>query len=469
MLSFLLVPLYTAVMPPGKYGEVQLIFTWFAIFNVVLAYGMETAFFRFFHRNTNTNKVVPTSLLSIVFSTLVFFVLALINRESLAGFLEIEQQHINYVIGILCLDALVIIPFAWLRAKERPLRYATVKIVNVSINLLLNIFFLLILFSLVNANSEGIWAMLYRPDFEITYILMANLIASGVTLIWMSGLYFRFRYHFDWRLWKQMMRYALPIMIAGLAFTVNEVFDRVLLAKMLPETIAKAELGKYAGCYKLAIFMTLFSTAFRLGVEPFFFSHASSENPKRTYAQITTYFVLFGGVILLAVTVYSDILKEILIRDEAYWEAMTIVPIILLANFFLGIYHNLSVWYKITDRTRFGAYISIIGAILTLLINVLFIPAIGYMASAIATLVAYGTMMGLSYYFGRKYYPIPYNMRKIVFYGGFSLLFSVLSFYVFNRNLIAGTLFLFVFLGLIYKLEGEKLGIIFSKRESKNH
>ena len=262
-----------------------------------------------------------------------------------------------------------------------------------------------------------------------------------------------------------MLKYSLPIMLAGIAFTVNEVFDRILLDRLLPQDIAKAEIGKYSACYKLAVFMTLFGTAFRLGVEPFFFSHANTENPKKAYAQITNYFVIMGSLIFLGVMVFIDPLKRLLVRDAAFWDAMDVVPIILLASFCLGIYHNLSVWYKVTDRTRFGAYISSVGAALTLAINFVFIPKAGYMASAWATLAAYGSMMALSYYFGRKYYPIPYNMRKIVFYLSVSLVFSILSFYVFNRNLIAGSILLLLFLGLVYKMEGDKLRSIFIKRE----
>ena len=211
--------------------------------------------------------------------------------------------------------------------------------------------------------------------------------------------------------------------------------------------------------------MTLFATAFRLGIEPFFFSHANSENPQKAYAQITNYFVILGSVILLSVVVFADILKLFIVPNSDYWAAMPIVPIIILASFCLGIYHNLSVWYKVTDRTRFGAIISIIGAIITIIINVAFIPKLGYYASALATLAAYGSMMMMSFYFGRKYYPIPYNFRKIAFYLTLSILFSALSFYVFKRNLIVGSLFLFVFLGLVYKMENETLRRIFLRRE----
>ena len=263
-----------------------------------------------------------------------------------------------------------------------------------------------------------------------------------------------------------MLKYATPVMIAGVAFTVNEVLDKILLTEILPADIAETEVGKYGACYKLALFMTLFGTAFRMGVEPFFFSHANSEEPQKTYAQITNYFVILGSVILLTVVVLVEPLGKLLIRNSVYWEAFKVVPIILLGSFCLGIYHNLSVWYKVTDQTKFGAYISSIGALLTLIINIGLIPKIGYMASALATLTAYATMMLLSYYFGRKYYPVPYNMRKILFYMSISIGFSALSFYVFNRNLIAGGILLLLFLMLVYKMEGDRLKTILLRREN---
>ena len=461
MLSFILVPLYTKVMPPGAYGEVTLIFAWFAIFNVFLAYGMETAFFRFFNTEENKNKVVSTSLISLASSSLIFVFVAMLLREPLAAALNIEFRYIKYVIFILALDALVIIPFAWLRANEKPLRYALIKILNVAINLGLNVYFLLLLPKLAAANPESLLNVLYIPDFEISYIFISNLIASGITLIILSRRYFQTKYVFDRKLLNQMLRYGIPVMIAGIAFTINEVFDRIMLSELLPQDIAKSEIGKYSACYKLALFMTLFATAFRLGIEPFFFSHANSENPKKAYAQITDYFVVLGSAILLTVVVFADILKSILVLDEAYWEAMPIVPVILLASFCLGVYHNLSVWYKVTDRTRFGAYFSMVGAVITIVVNFIFIPKIGYYASALATLGAYATMMLLSFIYGRKYYRIPYNMRKIIFYSLISIIFSFLSFYVFKRDLLVGSLFLLVFLILVYRMEKEILRRIF--------
>lgn len=461
VLSVFLLPLYTTVFEQASgYGQYINIYSWIAIFNVFLAYGMETAFFRFYHSEEKKESVISTSLISLLASSTLFFLVALLFRDHIATWTNIKGDFIKFTAYILVLDAMAIIPFALLRANEKPMKYAWIKTLNVAINLGLNLFFLLLLPKMVGG-SESIFKSIYKENFEIQYIFISNIIASAITLLIVSPAYIKTKYVFDKALWSKMLKYAFPVLIAGIAFTINEVVDKILLTEMVSES----EAGKYGACYKLALFMTLFGTAFRLGVEPFFFSQAKEKNPQRTYAQITNYFVIIGSLILLFVVVYIEVLAKLLIRNSAYWEALEIVPIILLASFCLGIYHNLSVWYKITDRTKYGAYISSVGALLTLGINFALIPHMGYMASALATLVAYGSMMSLSYYFGKKHYPIPYNMRKIVFYGGLSILFSMLSFYVFNRNLIAGSLLLLLFLGLIYKLEADKLKTIFLKRE----
>jgi O-antigen/teichoic acid export membrane protein len=254
-----------------------------------------------------------------------------------------------------------------------------------------------------------------------------------------------------------MMKYALPVLVAGVAFSINEAVDRLFLDYLLPKDIAREQIGIYTACYKLGMFMTLFATAFRLGIEPFFFSHASSKNPKKAYALITKYFVIIGSAILLVVLVFIDILKEEFIRDQSYWDAMDIVPIILLANLFLGIYHNLSVWYKITDKTRYGAYISSFGALSTIVLNLWLIPVIGYVGSAIATLFAYASMATLSYFIGKRHYAVPYNMGKIMAYLGVSILFSVLSFYVFRANYFVGIALILVFVSLVYVFEKREL------------
>ncbi|MFB9055223.1 polysaccharide biosynthesis C-terminal domain-containing protein [Mariniflexile ostreae] len=454
MLSFILVPLYTTdgvLSSVDEYGEISVIFSYFVLFNVVLAYGMETAFFRFFNKEDDEKSVTGTATISLLLSSFGFFVIALWCQQYIASLINIDVKYVNLVIWILLFDALVIIPFAWLRAKQQPMRYAIVKISNVAINLSLNLFFLLALKDL--AANYAVFESIYRPNFEISYIFIANVIASGVTLLFMMPFYTKIKYVFNAALWKRMMRYALPILIAGVAFSVNETFDRILLKELLPENIADTHIGMYSACYKLALFMTLFATAYRLGIEPYFFSHSKSENPQKNYAKILEYFVAFGAIILLGVVVFADILKPIIVRGEAYWEAMWVVPIILMANFFLGIYHNLSVWYKITDKTKFGAYISIIGAVITLVINILFIKEFSYKASAIATLSAYASMVLLSYYYGRKYYPIPYNLKKIGLYLVGSIGLSLLSFYQFRGNYVIGISMLIVFLGVVYVLE----------------
>jgi len=467
VISFFLLPLYTAIFENASgYGQYTNIYAWIAIFNVFLAYGMETAFFRFYHKGEHKSKVISTSLVSLLASSILFLGLALIVKETLSGLTNINVDYIKFTTYILVLDALVIIPFALLRAQENPMKYAIIKMINVSVNLSLNVFFLFLLPKLAQENNEGFFQDIYKEDWEIHYVLISNIVASAITLLLLLPIYFKTSYRFDFSIWKQMLKYAGPVMVAGVAFTVNEVFDKILLTEMLPGKKGEIEAGIYGACYKLALFMTLFGTAFRMGVEPFFFSHAKTEKPQKTYAQITNYFVILGSIILLGVVVFVEVLGKLFLSSEVYWEGLDIVPIVLLGSFCLGIYHNLSVWYKVTDQTKYGAYISSIGALITLAINIALIPKIGYRASALATLAAYGSMMLLSYYFGRKYYPIPYNMRKIIFYLSISIVFSILSFYVFHRNLIAGSLLLLLFLGGVYKMEGNKLKAIFLQREN---
>ncbi|EDP69578.1 F0F1 ATP synthase subunit alpha [Flavobacteriales bacterium ALC-1] len=463
MLTFLLVPLYTEVLAVGVYGKVSIIFSWFAIFNVILAYGMETAFFRFFNKEEDKDAVVSTSSLSIIFTSIGIFALAFLFREQISTIVDIKVEHINFVIWILLLDALVIIPFAWLRANEKPMRYAIIKIINVAVNIGLNLFFLLWLKNL--ATSGSFLESIYQPNFEINYILISTLIASGITLLLMIPFYSKVHYKFDSKLWKQMLKYAFPVLVAGIAFTINETFNRILLDSSLSTADnPEREVGMFSACYKLALFMTLFATAFRLGIEPYFFSHAKSNNPQKNYAKILEYFIAFGSIILLVVVVFADLIKVLIIRDEAFWEAMWIVPIILIASFCLGIYHNLSVWYKITDRTKFGAYISVFGAIVTLALNFWLIPVIGYKGSAIATLAAYGSMVLLSYFYGRKYYPIPYNLKKIGLYLTISVVFSLFSFYKFRENYVVGISMLIVFALMVYILEQKELKLLLKRR-----
>ena len=454
MLSFLLVRLHTdkAVLENvADYGDVSLIFAYFVLFNVLLAYGMETAFFRFLNSEQKKKSVLSTSAISLVLTSILVLVIGYFFRDQVSRITHIDADYIVLVLWILFFDALVIIPFAYLRAMGKPIKYTVLKLLNVVLNLGLNVVLLLFLKSW--AESSTFWTTFYRPNFEVHYIFIANLVASGVTFLTLISFYFKLKYNFDAKLWKQMLRYAFPVLIAGIAFSVNETFDRILLERLLPDNLAKDAIGTYSACYKLALFMMLFATAYRLGIEPFFFSNAKAKDAKANYAKILEFFVIFGALILLTVVVFVDILKLILIPNEAYWEAMTVVPILLLAYLFLGVYHNLSVWYKITDRTKFGAYISIFGALITLLINTIFIPKFGYMASAIATLFAYTAMALTSYILGKKYYSIPYNLKKMGLYLALSIIFSALSFYLFREQYFVGILFILILMAAIWVKE----------------
>lgn len=446
-------------------GEVSVIFAYLVFFNVVLSYGMETAFFRFYNSEDNKKNVISTSTVSLFWSTLGFLVLALLFRNTLAGWSDISVEYITYTIWILTLDALAIIPFSKLRAEKKPMKYAAIKMANVSINLLLNIFFLAFLPKMVANNPNGFWSTIYFENFQIGYIFVANLAASFFTLVVLIPNYTQISWNFDVVLWKKMMKYGLPILFAGIAFAINEHFDKILLDWM---HVPMSDIGAYSACYKIGMFMVLFRTAYTLGIEPFFFSHASNENAQQTYATITKYFVIFGSFICLFVIVFADLLKRVLVPNDNYWDAMKVVPLIVLANFFLGIYTNLSVWYKLIDKTKIGAYISLVGAAITLILNWLLIPTMSYYGSAIATIAAYGSMMIISYKLGQKHYPIPYDFNKIFSYLGLTILFSAVSFYIpiLRENYLVKAVLLVVFLYFIYHNEKEILLRII-KRKAK--
>ena len=456
MLSFLLLPLYTLLLKTADFGSVTVLFSLFAVFNVVLAYGMETSFFRFFQEKEQQAAVVSTALISLVGSTLLFLALGFWTAPSIASLLGLSTRLIHYSLGILALDALVVIPFAWMRARQMPGRYALVKGVNVALNFGANVLLLYFVPLWAAQEPESVAAFWHQPGHEVEYVFLANLWASALTLVLLLGSYTRITWQFDWSIWKRMMRYSTPVMIAGLAFVVNEVFDKILLSWLLPTDVAASELGQYAACYKLSVFMTLYATAFRLGIEPFFFSQIKAKNPQNAYALVTYYFVLIGSVLLLGVMAWAHPLKELLIRNSDYWPAMKVVPLILIGSFCLGIYHNLSVWYKVTDRTGVGALISMVAAAITILLNFWLIPTLGYMASAIATLAAYATMMFLSYFWGRKAYYIPYDLKGIGAYFFGSILLSLLVFYVLDGIPYLGYVLFFAYLAAVLLIEYRK-------------
>lgn len=452
-LSFLLVPLYTKIFAEDEYGVVTVVMSFLIFFNVILSYGMETTVFRFFSKQQNNPKVVSTASISLLVSSFGFLFLTYFFQEPLAEILDIKPAYYKLVIWVLFLDAICVIPLAYLRIQKKSISYALIKIISVAVNLGLNLFFLL---GLPKWKTDDNFLNSIYLDDGITYIFISFLVGSALSFIMLSPFYLKLKYHFDVQLWKSMLKYSWPILVAGLAFSINETLDKILLKYLLPEDISEYQVGIYGACYKLSVFMTLFATAFRLGVEPFFFSHATSKNPKKAYALITKYFVILGLLILLSVVVFMDYLK-LIIRREGFYEALSIVPILLLANLCLGIYHNLSVWYKVTDRTYFGAIISCVGAVLTLIVNFVFIPIYSYEASAVATLLAYGSMMILSYAFGQKYYKIDYPTRRLALYALIGITFSGFYFYVLRDYFWVGLVMIGFYVLIVYIQEKKEI------------
>ncbi|MDG5491144.1 oligosaccharide flippase family protein [Psychroserpens sp. SPM9] len=453
LINFLLVRLHTDVLPNEGYSENTEFYVVAAFFNVILTYGMETSFFRFFSKNKDKNTVLSTAMITIVLSTLCFGILLFLFRVPISETLRINTDFYNLLVGITLLDTLIVIPFAYLRVTGRPVKFAAIKLINVLIIVVLNILLLSTTYG-----SDSI-RNLFSVANNVEYIFIANLIASAVVLVLVLPYFFKAKLKFDITILKQLLNYGWPIMVAGLAFVINENLDKWLLPEMEGEFVN----GAYSACYKLAVFMTLFIQAFRMGAEPFFFNHSDKENATQTYASILKYFTIVGSLGLMIVVVYIDLLRPIFIKKESYLLALDIVPIVLLANLCLGIYHNLSIWYKLTDRTRFGMYISLIGAAITIAFNLIFIPKIGFMACAYATLIAYGLMMLISYLLGRRYYPVPYHISRISIYLLLSAGLSFITYYHFDRNMLLGTVFLLIFIALVMYLERKEVKMLLNR------
>ena len=453
LMNFILVPLHTDTLDTASYSDNTYFYVYAAFFNVLLTYGMETAFFRFFSKENEKEKVYSTTLISLVVSTIAVFAVVMIFNQSLAEFVNLRLDYFNYLIGVLVLDTLVVAPFAYLRATGRPIKFTFIKLSNIIIYVLLNFFFLWAI-PKFNIEFSG-----YDKTDLVKYIFIANLAASAVTIILLLPYFLKAKWVFDKAIFKQMLNYALPIMIAGLAYVINENFDKWLI----PDVLGKDINGAYAGCYKLAVFMTIFIQAFRLGAEPFFFNHAKEKNAKNTYALIMKYFVICGALMLLFIVGFIDIFKALIVRDETYWKAIEIVPIVLLANLFLGIYFNLAIWYKLTDKTRFGMYFSILGAVITIALNIMLLPKYGFVAAAWTTLIAYAIMMIISYVLGQKHYKVPYQVSRIMLYIVFAVVLSYISFEYLRGNYFYNITLILIFIASIALLERKELKQLLKK------
>ncbi len=422
LLNYLLVPLYTYTFAPEAYGTVTELYAYAGFLMVLFTYGMETAFFRYSGNIGNPRKVFSTAFTSLLFTTLLLSGVLIAFRYPIAARLHYSghEQYIVWFALIIGLDALASIPFARLRAEEKPVRFATVKVLNIGINIGLNLFFIVLCPWILR--SEGLSAFhaiigrIYDPTIGVGYIFISNLVASAATLLILLPELRRSRLSIDPVLWRKMVLYSLPLMFVGFAGIINEMLDRVLLKFLLPYSIEKntALLGIYGANYKLSILLTLFIQAFRYAAEPFFFQQAGHENAPKLYARVLNWFVIAGMCIFLFILLYLDILKYFI--GPKYHSGLNVVPILLMANLMLGIYYNLSIWYKLTDKTVYGALISIGGAVITVVLNILWIPVLGYMGSAWATLICYGSMVLASWWLGRKYYPVPYKIARIAGY-----------------------------------------------------
>ncbi len=438
VINFLMVRVHTDALPAEIYAENTDFYIWAALFAVILTLGFETTFFRFYQEKENRNQLVGTSMLTLMGWVGIFLVLFSIffhQIQQALGFGELALR-LKLFMGIMALDTLALVPFAYIRAKGKAIKYTLIKLINVGVIVIVQ---LIALRWIPHWTESGkaipqFLTNIFTATKKVEYIFIANLMGSAISLILVLPYLFKFKWTWSTQLWKKMLAYSYPIVIAGIAYVINENLDKWLLGSM----IDKETEGLYAAAYKLAIFMNLYIMAFRLGAEPFFFSISGNKNAPNTYAIVMKYFVWIGSLALIAIVLLMDIFKYFI--NPSYWEALKIVPIVLVANLFLGIYHNLSIWYKLTDRTGFGMLFSIIGALVTVAFNLYFIPRIGYMAAAWATVGAYGSMMLISYLFGKKYYPIPYPILKITSYIGIGVAISFINFYYLHLNLLYSVL-----------------------------
>ncbi|MDE3236678.1 MAG: oligosaccharide flippase family protein [Bacteroidota bacterium] len=418
-INYLLTPYLTFKFSESQYGEMSIVYAFIPFMNVIFTYGMETAFFRFAN-TADKRSVYNTTSISMITSTVLLCFLLMVLQHPLSVLLQINlhPEYLSLSAAIIALDALSSIPFAKLRQDGRPVKFAVVKVGGIVLNII-SIYFFLSLCPKWIAENPSHWVhFFFKPDWAVGYVLLANVIQSVFTLLFLTKEFTGFALKFDKELWLSMMKYGLPLIIAGFAGMINETFDRIMLGWWAPvKTVdeAKAQVGIYSACYKLSILITLAVQAFRMGAEPFFFKQATEGNAPKVYARVMKFFVITLCLMFLLVVLYLDIWKHF-IRNPKMWVGLKVVPILLLANMFLGIYYNLSVWYKLGHKTMAGAWITLIGAIITLLINYFFIPHFSYMACAWATFACYGSMMVVSFVWGQKEYRIPYAWKKLVAY-----------------------------------------------------
>jgi len=424
-LFYLLTPYFTNKLSVAGYGDMSILYAAIPFLNVIFTYGIETAFFRFATQDEYKKDIYSTATISILCSTFLLTSILIFFRSSIAHLLRLDNhpEFITYSAIIIALDTLATLPFAKLRLDQRPRKYALIRLSTIILQIVIIYFLVSVCPRIAVKNPYGFIATFYKPNYGVGYIIIANLCASLFALVLLHKEFFSFEFKFNRKVWIVMIIYSMPLIIAGFGGMINETFDRIMLSWLAPVSnveAAKDQVAIYSACYKLSILITLFIQAFRMGAEPFFFKQAEGANPQKVYARVMKFFVITITIMFLVVAMYIDLWKYFLSTDPAklkiYWTGLKVVPILLLANMFLGIYYNLSIWYKLTHKTIAGAYITLIGAVVTLAINFIFIPYFGYMACAWATFFCYGSMMVISFLWGQKDYRIPYAWKKLCAY-----------------------------------------------------
>ncbi|MBX3256327.1 MAG: polysaccharide biosynthesis protein [Chitinophagaceae bacterium] len=420
LLNYLLTPYLTLKLSGASYGDMTLVYALISFLFIIYTYGLETAYFRFSQKKEYEADLYNTSSVSIITSTIILSVGLWFFVQPLATLTNVPEhpEYIKIAILIVAFDTLAVIPFAKLRQAGRPVKYAVVRISAVLLNIGVLYFFLSVSPRLARSNPNSVFTVISNSNFETAYVIISNALMSLFTLVLLWKEFQAFRWRFNPALWKEIMIYSSPMLIVGFGGMINETLDRIMLGWWgIPVAggSIKDDIGTYGACYKLSILISLSIQAFRLGAEPFFFKQASGENPQRVYARVMKFFVIILCLMFLFVALYLDVWKHF-IQNKSMWAGLKVVPVLLLANMFLGIYYNLSVWYKITNKISSGAWITIAGTIITILINYIFIPKYSYVASAWATFFCYLTMMVSCYVWGQKEYPVPYAWKKLLAY-----------------------------------------------------
>jgi len=466
-LNYLMVPLYTYAFAKAEYGVVSEFYAYTGFLGTLLVFGFETGFFRFSQEEGQKEKVYSTALNFVLIANVLFALLISIFVSPISNELLYSNHHeyFYWFALILAFDSVASIPFARLRAENKALQFALIKFIEIGATVLLNLFFIVVCKHAFEKDAASFFGKLYNPEIGVGYIFISNLLASSLKLLLLTPQFKGIFGGIDRDTLKKMLAYSLPMVVIGFAGIINEMLDRSILKFFLPYDLHTnmEQLGIYGASYKLSILMTLFIQAFRYAAEPFFFSHAKEKKSTKVYADVMKYFVIVCVTIFLLVTLYIDVFKYFIGKD--FRVGLPVVPILLMANLFLGVYVNLSIWYKLTDRTLMGAWVSLGGALLTIVLNVVFIPTYGYMASAWATLACYGSMTVVSYVLGQKFYPVDYDLKNffkyffvtLLFYFSYSLLNEHAAFAKQLPPFVLSTIFFAVFLIFVWFEDGRKL------------